>query len=442
MQTKKSHVALALAAVLFIASVAAFAYAVTPDIPTYGQPGTNLERCGYVISKDYSGVYFARNGTSGLIPYAGTNATTVIQNAVNDIVTAYPLSTSGNGGGLLCFTAGIFVIPYKILITGPVDIQGSGRGRTEFRPYTTGVTIFHVRPSTAIYLFQFSGFKIDNNNVASSGSVGLNFDVGGGGSINEFKMTDVEIRDMTTGITGNLANAYNWFTMSAFLSPVSLSYGTGTVYFDFNTISTSLSLTGASTILNANHVTGTTASVSINGVATTNTFATVTGNYFQETITNGGSMLAFPNLASPSANANVVVSGNVFHDPGTTGTVVYVSVGNNQKNILVTQNQFSTAGTTGAITVSSTGTSGILVKENVGWKTEASGNQTITGAVNTVTVTHGLVTTPVLILITGMQTGIGNYYITARTSTTFTISFENQPGGSTWNFQWYAQTWS
>ena len=80
-----------------------------------------------------------------------------------------------------------------------------------------------------------------------------------------------------------------------------------------------------------------------------------------------------------------------------------------------------------------------IVKDNIGYVTENSGSQTITGAVNTVDVTHGLVASPTMVIVTGNNTLIGNSTVTAITSTTFTISFENQPDTRTWTFYWYAE---
>lgn len=79
------------------------------------------------------------------------------------------------------------------------------------------------------------------------------------------------------------------------------------------------------------------------------------------------------------------------------------------------------------------------IRGNIGYVTENSGTATITGAVNTVVVNHGLVTTPTRVLVTALQTGQGDYAVTARGATTFTITFVTQPGGSTWTFDWRAQ---
>lgn len=82
-----------------------------------------------------------------------------------------------------------------------------------------------------------------------------------------------------------------------------------------------------------------------------------------------------------------------------------------------------------------------VVRFNRNYVTEKAATATITGSVNSVTVTHGLVTTPTIVIVTGNNTGFGNYYVTSKGATTFTISFENQPGAQTWAFDWYAQTW-
>lgn len=83
--------------------------------------------------------------------------------------------------------------------------------------------------------------------------------------------------------------------------------------------------------------------------------------------------------------------------------------------------------------------SATLLKLGGGGKTENSGTATITGAVNTVNVTHGLAATPTRVFVTALQTGQGDYAVTTKGATTFTITFVTQPGASTWTFDWRAQ---
>jgi hypothetical protein len=66
------------------------------------------------------------------------------------------------------------------------------------------------------------------------------------------------------------------------------------------------------------------------------------------------------------------------------------------------------------------------------------GTASITGAVNQVTVTHGLMATPSYWECTPEQQGSGDFSIQAVGAATFVIVFENQPGAATWYFKWHA----
>lgn len=80
-----------------------------------------------------------------------------------------------------------------------------------------------------------------------------------------------------------------------------------------------------------------------------------------------------------------------------------------------------------------------VVFGNIGYKTENSGYVTVTGAVSYVTIYHGLVTTPTIVIVQGNNTGIGWTAVTSKTTTYFDLWFENQPGTSIWKFYWYAE---
>jgi len=56
-----------------------------------------------------------------------------------------------------------------------------------------------------------------------------------------------------------------------------------------------------------------------------------------------------------------------------------------------------------------------------------------------VVVTHGLSMTPTVALVTPKQDGQGKVWVSAIDSTSFLINFDNQPGASTWYFNWYAE---
>jgi len=82
-----------------------------------------------------------------------------------------------------------------------------------------------------------------------------------------------------------------------------------------------------------------------------------------------------------------------------------------------------------------------IIRMNGGYITENRGIANVTGAVSSVTVNHGLATTPTIVIVTVNNTGAGNYSVPSDliTSSQFVISFTNQPGTSEWLFYWYAE---
>lgn len=81
-------------------------------------------------------------------------------------------------------------------------------------------------------------------------------------------------------------------------------------------------------------------------------------------------------------------------------------------------------------------------------ETVAMGTVTVTGATNSVTVATNLVWWPWQVLVTEeTQNGSGGFWISSKGGSqggdstvhgSFVISFENQPGASTWRFDWWA----
>jgi hypothetical protein len=86
---------------------------------------------------------------------------------------------------------------------------------------------------------------------------------------------------------------------------------------------------------------------------------------------------------------------------------------------------------------------GSKVRGNRGYVTEAVGSATITAALTSVTVTHGLSYTPLAKDITWSLTAnptndIGNQWISGLTSTQFVLNCRNVPGAATAIFNWRA----
>jgi len=99
-------------------------------------------------------------------------------------------------------------------------------------------------------------------------------------------------------------------------------------------------------------------------------------------------------------------------------------------------------GATATLLDNGTGTSKI-VRFNIGYVTEASGTGSITSGGTTDVITHGLSKQPGVgdIHITFSENPTndpGNWWISATSATTFTVSVRNDPGGSNLDFSWQA----
>jgi hypothetical protein len=82
-----------------------------------------------------------------------------------------------------------------------------------------------------------------------------------------------------------------------------------------------------------------------------------------------------------------------------------------------------------------------VIKENDGWITENSGTSSIVSGGTAVSVTHGLSITPTVdrISIMGAEdptNSVGTIFISAISSSAFTVSCENDPGASNFDFGW------
>jgi parallel beta-helix repeat protein len=83
-----------------------------------------------------------------------------------------------------------------------------------------------------------------------------------------------------------------------------------------------------------------------------------------------------------------------------------------------------------------------IVSHNTGFTTENRGVATATGAVNTVTVNHGLAAAAEIVLVQCNNTGAGNWTVTSISATQFVITFPYQPATSIWAFYWYVDVYN
>jgi parallel beta-helix repeat protein len=84
------------------------------------------------------------------------------------------------------------------------------------------------------------------------------------------------------------------------------------------------------------------------------------------------------------------------------------------------------------------GATGVVIKGNAGYVTENSGTATIPSGQTSVTVNHGLAGTPTLIIVTGTTSDTADAYVSAKTSTTFTITVPSPVSGNRIVY-WYAK---
>lgn len=181
----------------------------------------------------------------------------------------------------------------------------------------------------------------------------------------------------------------------------------------------------------------------------------VTGNIFDPDTTGGA--VTIQQTTYSLATVNVTVSNNVFQ--GTSGTSImtknvrsaiitdnivqsdatgsrlYVRVESGLG--LIANNVFYPAMSTGAGNIYTYGTN-ILIRDNQGYKNQASGVATIGASSTYVTVTHGLFTTPTKIIVTGNNTATSALWVSDIGATTFRINVASAPGVTS-TVYWYAE---
>lgn len=109
----------------------------------------------------------------------------------------------------------------------------------------------------------------------------------------------------------------------------------------------------------------------------------------------------------------IMVNNNVLYPETANPTVVYSAIG--------TENQ---------------------IRNNIGYVTENSGTDTVALGATTKAVTHGLAVTPaagdIAIVPTGAWGAVTQFYISAYSATTFTVTVDQVPGGAGFPFAWKA----
>lgn len=137
-----------------------------------------------------------------------------------------------------------------------------------------------------------------------------------------------------------------------------------------------------------------------------------------------------------------VVSDNVLETSNTAGKTRSLireeSTGGAGDNIITDNSLVANAAATVAL-LESAGANTIL-RNNIGWVTEANGTATVANATTSIAVTHGLSITPSLDMISVTPTNsLGTatkFWISGATATQFTINVDADPGATTATFAW------
>jgi hypothetical protein len=134
---------------------------------------------------------------------------------------------------------------------------------------------------------------------------------------------------------------------------------------------------------------------------------------------------------SGAANQNII-KGNSVYDNGTRGIDMTTS-GVTPLNTVIRNNNLENNPTqiyrSGGIDATT------IIRDNDGYTTENKGSATILDTTSAITVTHGLAVTPVSVVLTTRTSG--SVWVSARTSTTFTITRTGTSGALV--VDWYAQ---
>lgn len=430
-KTRKVYIlgAAFVAILLLFTSINIMISATSPNIPTVIEPGSMVGDASFIIFVD--GVtYYAKNGTTGGIDYSGTNATTVIQDAI-DVLPS---------GGKIHLKDGIYLLSVGLVFSSSFVFEGEGYG-TILRASAIGVTLVTIGPTSAV-----SGFAMSDLTVGGESFLGT---------------TGIKLVNANHGYLSNMYIGENqdWgvdciFALANTFVSVTISWN-GNVLADTG----GLKLGASTTECNANNFYGCYFQGNINGIKLfrggQNTFVNcpIEGNWF-----SGVYAGSIPGSDGPigtvfdscwfelNNQGHGVNKRDIMFDNGTaynsirncvfSGSDVDYSIyihGSSWFNELIGGRSYSQP----AYIDLSSGHYGLM--DSSIFVTENHEIVSITGAVNSVTVNHHLNAIPTIVTVTVNNTGAGNYSVSSITSTQFVISFTNQPGANTWSFYWYAE---
>lgn len=453
--------------------------------PTVIEPGSQVGDFSYHVFVD-GAIYYVRNGSTGAIDTSGTNASTVIQWAIDNVPRI---------GGAVSFGSGTFTLycagtdanepskPYCLRITPnhpPIELRGSGTGTilklASYQP-TESVMLMMKGPSTTPRLNRtlIEGFTFDGNgqyqpawtdmgdvtgiyaqNITISRStfihqisrsvnllrLSMNFLIEGCTFIQDMgisfriEVPNGHVRDCL--LIGN--DSLVSYPIAALATNTDIYVQGSNITLSGNTFIGGyyqMMVQASGVIINNNVFRNCLANANseslrfspYNGAGTNDWAAqynTVVSNYFYNF--RVGIRLVYD--AGPAKGSNyTLISNNIFQDgPDATATKGVTEDAGCNYNAIV-NNQFIGSYSTRAVVATGQNTE---VHFNTGFITEAYGNTTIIAS-TTVTVTHGMAGAPTYLSV-GFNSSAGDWSWTGNGSQ-FTITVETS---GTYYVMWYA----
>jgi hypothetical protein len=406
--------------------------------------------------------YYAKNGSTGIIEYSDTDASNVIQYAINSLPSYGGKIFIKAGTYILLKTVGLFGKRYDTLL-----IQGEGMRATVLKlAGNVNSDMLHFTPPSGAVMTPviIRDLGIDGNKANNTSGNGIVIEDAACCVIERIRVINVAGHGVWLKAGSIARGYYNYIRDNEIVG----NNGDG-IKIDYNIdsniiIGNLIANNGGNGIrtdvgwnlIVGNYIASNTVNIYLYG--DNNHLTKIVGNHISESLQENIKIEA---VGTPSFY--IVIVGNVIAYPGRSATnYQYSSVKIiNARRILIANNVFAYdypkyvieesgiadlniitdnilhKGNSPNPAVYRTGT-GTIVKRNIFYVTENSGVATITAGSTRVTVSHGLATTPSKILITPLAQPPGKLWVENITSTSFDIVTDTAPT-SNLNVAWYAE---